>query len=73
MRARTRLAGVAAALAVALGGVAACGDDDGTDVRRVGETGGGSASGPASGSSASGSTVHGESGSTVEGGSGSTP
>jgi hypothetical protein len=77
MRARARFACTAAVLAVALGGVAACGDDDGTDVRRVGETGGsgtasGSPSGPAAGSTAgSGSTVEDGSGSTVEEGSGS--
>ena len=46
---RSRIAAAAAVAALALGGVAAgCGDDDGADVRNVGETAG-SASGSGSG------------------------
>lgn len=51
MRARTRAAATSVALILALGVAAACGDDDGADVRNVGETGASaSASGSGSGS-----------------------
>lgn len=62
---RSRIAAAAAVAALALGGVAAgCGDDDGADVRNVGETAG-SASGSASGSGSGSGSASGVSGSTT--------
>jgi Low iron-inducible periplasmic protein len=64
MRRRFRIACVLASLSLAAGGLAACGDDDGSGVREVGDTaasasGSGSGSGSASGATATGAAFGG--------------